>query len=514
MFNPDFYPTPLGVVEYMISQIDVNGKVILEPSAGSGNIVDALFKHGSKQVLTYEIEPDLQKIVATKSKLLGSDFLESKPEQLSHINAIIANPPFSTGGKHILKMWEVAPEGCEIISLCNSNTLEVDYTRERRELNALISNHGTSENLGDCFATAERKTGVSVTMVKLFKPVSSKEFEWEGFFMDEEDEVLTGPGIMQYNEVRSIVNRYTAAVDTFDEYLTTSERMNALLKPIGIKDNFSCSVSHGKTVTTKEEFSKELQKSSWDWIFKKMNIEKFITSGVLKDINKFVEQQQKYPFSMRNIYRMFEIIVGTRKQTMDRAIVEIFDKITKHYDDNRYQVEGWKTNSHYIVNKKFIFPYMCKKGWHGEIDTSYDSENKMDDINKVLCYLTGQDYSGMLSFYQRIRLKDCYLSLDGKKVTDKQVAEIKGEGSKYTYDSPFNFANEEAAKEFHQTYFSHKKEVIYSCPEWGQWADWDFFEFKCYKKGTVHFKFKDLDVWAVFNRRVAEIKGFPLPEKL
>lgn len=515
MFNPDFYPTPQGVAEYLISQIDVKNKIILEPSAGSGNLVEALFKHGAKQVLTYEIEPDLQKIVATKSKLLGDDFLKATAEELSHIQAIIANPPFSQGGKHILHMWEVAPEGCEIIALCNTNTLEIEHTRERRELNLLIRDYGSSENLGNCFSDAERKTGVEVSMVKLFKPVSSKKFEWDGFFMDEDEEVLTGPGIMQHNEVRSIVNRYVAAVDTFDEFMTTSNRMNSLLKPIGITDNFSCSVSHGKQVTTKEEFSKELQKTSWKWIFKKMNIEKYVTSGVLKDINRFVEEQQKYPFTMRNIYRMFEIIVGTRKQTMDRAIIEIFDKITKHYHDNRYSVEGWKTNSHYLVGKKFIFPYMIGIGWHGEIDVNYRSEHEMDDINKILCYLTGKDFNGMLSFYQRIKtIKNCYLALDGKKVTDVQVKEITGQGSSYTYNHPFDFESVEAAKEFHQTYFSHKEATIYERPEWGQWTDWDFFEFRCYKKGTIHFKFKDLDVWALFNRKVAEIKGFPLPEKI
>lgn len=39
-----------------------------------------------------------------------------------------------------------------------------------------------------------------------------------------------------------------------------------------------------------------------------------------------------------------------------------------------------------------------------------------------------------------------------------------------------------------------------------------FFEIKGYKKGTVHVKFKDDKIWALFNRRVAEIKGYPLPE--
>lgn len=42
--NPDFYPTPVEVIEQMMMGEDIIGKTILEPSAGSGNIVDWLKK--------------------------------------------------------------------------------------------------------------------------------------------------------------------------------------------------------------------------------------------------------------------------------------------------------------------------------------------------------------------------------------------------------------------------------------------------------------------------------------
>lgn len=29
----------------------------------------------------------------------------------------------------------------------------------------------------------------------------------------------------------------------------------------------------------------------------------------------------------------------------------------------------------------------------------------------------------------------------------------------------------------------------------------------------MHFEFKNDDVWAMFNQRVAKLKGYPLPEK-
>lgn len=470
MFNPDFYPTPPEIIDYMLADVDVNNKVILEPSAGKGNIVDALKIFGAKQVLTFENEPDLQTIVSEKSTLLGSDFLDCTKEQVSHINAIIANPPFSVGGRHILHMWEIAPEGCEIIALCNTNTLEKDFTRERKMLNNLVRDYGRAEHLGSSFVKAERKTDVQVSLIRLFKPLLSDKADWDGFFMEEENEA-EGSGIMPYNEVRSIVQRYIGAVQCFDKFTAVNKEINDLLSPVGLNSGFGCQVSYDKKVTTKEDFSKELQKESWKWIFKKMNVGKYVTSGVMEDINKFVEEQQKYPFTMKNIYRMFEIIIGTREQTMNRALVEVFDKLTKHHHDNRYQVEGWKTNSHYLVNKKFILEYVTEVTWGGEMGFNYrGNEDKLCDLHKALSYLTGDE------------------PLDIERGADKE-----GNYEKITTLRAWK----------------NGKKI-----DFGSWYDWGFFEVKGFKKGTLHCKFKDENVWALFNRKIAEIKGFPLPEKL
>ena len=48
----------------------------------------------------------------------------------------------------------------------------------------------------------------------------------------------------------------------------------------------------------------------------------------------------------------------------------------------------------------------------------------------------------------------------------------------------------------------------------GEWYQWGFFRFKAYLKGTVHFEFKDDEVWAAVNARYARIKGQVLPEQL
>lgn len=74
MFNPDFYPTPEAVIFEMLEGVNINEKIILEPSAGKGNIIDYLNQNGAKEVLFCEINEDLQKISQDKARFLTSDF--------------------------------------------------------------------------------------------------------------------------------------------------------------------------------------------------------------------------------------------------------------------------------------------------------------------------------------------------------------------------------------------------------------------------------------------------------
>ena len=447
MFHKEFYPTPIDVLQLM--QIDCDNKIVLEPHAGKGDIIDFCFNNGAKDVLAIEINEDLQKIVKEKAKLIGSDFLECKPEQISHINLIVMNPPFSNADKHILHAYEIAPDGCEIIALCNYQTIENQYAY--RKLNSLISNYGISSNLGDVFSTAERTTGIDIGLIKLYKPISSNDFQFEGFFMDEEEEEQQGEGIMQYNEVRSLVNRYVDTMKSFDLMKDSIDRINRITSQIGLSE-VRLSIGYDKNITDKKEFGKEIQKQSWKHIFNKMNMEKYVTSGVMKDINKFVETQEKVPFTMKNIYKMLEIIVGTRQQTFNRALEEAVDNFTRHTHDNRYMVNGWKTNSGHMLNKKFICEGIVEVSYGGKLQVRYDSYNgrKINDLVKILCNITAKDYNSIGDIY-------------------------------------------------------HLKDITSNT-----WYEWAFFEVKFFKKGTMHIKFKDLKDWYLLNKAYGELKGFVL----
>lgn len=462
IFEEEFYPTPKEVIDRMMMGVNVSGKVVLEPSAGTGNIVDWLKEAGAREVLACEINYDLQRIVSQKCDLICDDFLKLTSEEISHIDMIVMNPPFSNAAQHILHAFEIAPAGCEIIAICNSQTIENTYSMERKRLKEIIEFNGGTEDLEQCFKNAARPTDVWVTLVKLYKPGEGNH-EFDGYlFSDEEEEEYNGSeGLMPYNVIRDVVNRYIMAVSKFDAVMAASQEINDLTSLIG-----GCSIKFGAyrsnknfhSTVTHEMFKKQLQKESWNFIFNKLNMNKFVTSKVRETINNFVEQQQNVPFTMRNIYTMLDMIVKTQGNRMNQSLVEAFDLICSFSAENSTAGETWRTNANYMVNRKFIVPYMCSydSRWpNSYVESSYSGNaNKIDDLNTALNYISGTQFNQNLRQF----------------LWDKKIP-------------------------------------------WGEWVEWGYFRIKGFKKGTMHFEFLDEKLWMDFNQRVAKIKGWALPKK-
>ncbi len=456
MFGQEFFPTPSHVIEMMCEGVKMDRKTILEPSAGKGDIVDYLLNHGA-EVVVCETNKDLQSILKTKCNIIEDDFFKLTSEKISHVSAIVMNPPFSNADKHILHAFNIAPAGCNIVALCNIETVNNTRYSSREELHTIIENFGQWQDIGNVFNEAERRTNVNVALITIHKPGESTESEFEGFFTEEEAEQEQFNGLMPYNFVRDLVNRYIGAIKIYDEQLTAAVKMNSLTSSF-YSSSLAFHCTEGEKPKHRNEFKKDLQKNAWNFIFNKMNMQKYATRGLKEDINKFVEQQQHIPFTMKNIYRMLEIVIGTQEQRMDKSLLEVFDKVTQHSSDNKYNVEGWKTNSHYLLTEKFIIPHVFKSGYRGEVQTNYNGwEEPVNDIVKALCYITGFNYDDV------------------------------------TYKTLYDFC--------------HTIKM-----EFGQWHSWGFFEVKAYKKGTAHFKFQNKDHWAQFNQRIAKLKGYPLFE--
>ncbi len=468
--NADFYPTPTDVINTMMIGEDILGKTILEPSAGSGNIVSWLKDNGAGEIIACEKDKILQKLLAGKCELIADDFLSVTSERVSHVDYIVMNPPFSDGVKHIKHAFNIAPAGCIIIALCNSSNLENRYSSGRQELSELVELYGSSEYLGNVFDTAERKTNVGVSLIKLYKDGEAED-EFVGYiFSDEEDSLDRNEteGLVQYNVIRDMVNRYTSAVKLFDETMNAANKINEVAKFSDEKNGyipirFTTVDTRGSAVNiTRQQYKKQLQRYYWRIIFNKLNMEKYATNGLREQINKFIEKQVNVPFTMHNIYQVINMVVQTTGQRMDKALLEAFDLICSFSAENSTAGEKWKTNANYMVNRKFIVPYMT------DYDARYSTLNermrmiysgnatRIEDVIKALCYVTGTNYDEITN------LRD----------------------------------------------FVYRNDLSY-----GTWYEWGFFRIKGFKKGTMHFEFLDKDVWIRFNQQVAKQREWVLPKK-
>lgn len=492
MFNPNFYPTPKHVYNKM--DVNPNGKTILEPHGGAGHLIDFLKDDGAKHILTCETDIKLAEIAMRKAHFLKPDFLDVVSLEISHIDIIVMNPPFDNADKHIIHAFDIAPPGCEIFALVNSETINNQFSKSRQRLATIIKDFGTSYSIGRAFSSAERMTNIDISVIKIIKP-SEEQSEFGDFFSMDEDEAFGSEsnGLIQFNEIRSIVQSYVQSIKDYRSFKVQATSLQNSLSRLNISAPIKVEITYDKGVTDEVSFTKEIQKKAWSFVFQKVKAEKYLTKGVKEDLNKFIEQNQQYPFTMKNIFAMLDVLMQTRSQTLNKALVEAVDHYTMYTSENRYNVEGWKTNSGHCLNEKFIVNRLANLKYKGGLEFTYyhDYMDRLNDLIKVICFITGTDYDSLTPI--------TWASCPKPYVYSGQDAFWDSELKQYDFSKPRDFnSRPDGINRFepNKRYSSH------------------FFEFKMFKKQTVHFKFKDKKVWEALNRAYAKAKGQVLPEKL
>lgn len=470
MFNKNFYPTPKDVISIMIDDIkylyDYN---ILEPSAGKGDIIDYIIeknthKYGcnisKENIYCIESDIELQHILRDKGyQLLDNDFLTHNSDII--YDYIIMNPPFDDGAKHLLKAFEIS-KGAEIRCLLNAETIKNPYSKERQLLEEIIKqNNGEIIELGKCFSKSERKTNIDIVMVKLKDNNYENEFNFDGYSKYENEfnyENIQHNDIARNDHFDVLETKYNKIKQLFSEYLKLKSEMEYYTKDL-IMDSDSIEdmiiESQPTSYNNKDyynSFVTKLKTSSWKNIFKNTKINSVITNKVKDDITKNQLQQSKMAFTKDNIDKLFVDLYMNKDNIMKSCVSEAFDIMTKYYDENRCHIEGWKTNDQWKVNRKVILPYMRDSFMpKNYVDINYDSRETIEDIEKALCFITGKVFVNCNSII---------------KVTRENTLAL------------------------------------------GKWHDSEFFEFKMFKKGTMHFKFKDEYTYQQFNIIACEGKNW------
>lgn len=123
----DFYATPLEAVYALLDNYDAikPGDIILEPSAGSGNIIEALRRRGYKNHIdAIELrEVERWNLIPLADNIEITNFLDLDPWH-SRYHVIIGNPPYSLAQEFIDKSLDLLVPGGRLIFLLRTNFLE------------------------------------------------------------------------------------------------------------------------------------------------------------------------------------------------------------------------------------------------------------------------------------------------------------------------------------------------------------------------------------------------------
>lgn len=485
MFDKNFYPTPDILIEKMVKGLFFRtGTKILEPSAGKGDILDYIqTKHSIKSSALFCIEKntDLQGILRSKGyKLIDSNFLEYKCE--TTFNFIIMNPPFDHADKHLLKALEVS-NGAEIRCLYPTESISNPYSKERKLVIELIDKHnGTVENLGSCFIDSERATNVRVSLISIPKREVKKQFEFANFTSDTAFTMadLETNALESTDVLESIVHRYTKAKEVFVEFLKKKQELEFYTKGLIARDinNIIKETDNSNYDTFFEGFVGELKSSCWKSILEKTKIETLITNKVRKDFNVLIDEQRNLAFTRDNIESLLSLLMSNQGNIMLNCVLDVFDFLTEYHEDNRIYFEGWKTNKSWKVTKRVIVPSVFSSKDVLEF-SYYANSDKITDIEKALCFVSGKKYEGI----KHNTIRELVTSREKELVTHKDKW-----GKEYSY------------------YENVRKYLAI-----GVWHDSEFFKFKGFKKGTLHLEFKDKDVYEKFNKLACQGKSWLPP---
>ena len=426
--NRDYYPTPGKLIDKMLSGIDFDKiETILEPSAGNGNIVDALrqkeeihnkyhrYEEYKIDIDCIEVDPNLQHILKGKEyRVVHNDFLTY--DTMKEYSLIIMNPPFSNGCKHLLKALEMQSRtGGAVICLLNAETIRNAYTNERLDLQRKLTEYNAEiEFIQDAFLEdAERKTNVEIALIKVYIPKVQKEsFIWNGLKKSQKEREYVATESTQLIDsdlFKAIVNQYQLEVEAGTKLIKEYFAMQPfILSEFGKneetgetiqKGNCILSLKVGNKELSVNQYIREVRGKYWKALFQNPKFIGQLTNNLQSEFYNKINELCDYDFSLYNIYQLKIDIQKKVASGIEDTILKLFDEFSNkyHYYDemskNIHYYNGWKTNKAWIINKKVIIPLNGYRdlqfSWGGFRPTYYDTVKKLQDIEKCFNYLDG-----------------------------------------------------------------------------------------------------------------------------
>lgn len=476
MINKDFYPTPSELIDKMLTGVQLDKiNIILEPSAGKGDIVEAIMRktkyscYTQPEIDCVEIDKDLISALKGKNfKVVHNDFLTF--ETFKKYDLIVANFPFSDGDKHLLKALNMQSQGGGIVCLVNAETIRNPYTNTRKEIVQKLTELDASiEYIENAFVNAERPTNVEVALIKVFIPQAEKSsLFFEGLktkrYVTYDHNCMELTTFANQNDyIEFAVEQYNREVELGIKLINEYEAMKPYIKtsiPKEGEQDYSTPILNLQVMdygsarfADVNEYIRIVRYKYWDALFSDKKFVGNLTRNLVSSLHCKLEELKDYDFSVWNIMTIKEELIKNTIKGIEDTILDLFEDFTIRYSwnpetsKNIHYYNGWCSNKAYKINKKIIMPYNAYDRIWGRLDLGWKQQSKFTDIVKVFHYLAG------------------------KNKLDVNVEQKFREG--YTTD-----------------------------------IDLGYFSCTFYKKGTCHITFKDLDLLEKFNLYGSQRKGW------
>ena len=424
-FDSEFYPTPKKLCGEMIGLVDwkkVN--TMLEPSAGKGDIVDAVkgyfhcvdkWSNMRVDVDCVEIDENLRYILKGKEyRVVHDDFMSYETNK--SYDLIMMNPPFSVGARHLLKAISMQENGGQIVCLLNAETVRNPYSNERKALLQKFEKYGAKvKYIKGAFGESERRTDVEIAIVYINIESNNSESEIFEKMKKAQEERYTAQGINEVapnNSIEFLLQSYELESSVGVEFLKEYNRISPRLIADEKYKESMIKVCIGKNEVSKvdsktiNEYLKLLRLKYWRKLFDTPEMRDMMTSEIANEYDKKISEMKDYEFSEYNIKQVFLDIREQLLNGVDNEMDKLFDKLScehSYWDDcknNIHYYNGWKTNKAHKVNYKVIIPcngydttYVCKRGSYKSVYEnhikSYKCYSTLADIEMTLSYLEG-----------------------------------------------------------------------------------------------------------------------------
>lgn len=471
-----FYPTPASIASKMLEGIKWDYvSTILEPSAGKGNLAEAINEkwkiyrcsrryYAEEQradIDCIEVDPNLRAILKEKKfRVVHDDFLTY--QTMKRYSLIIMNPPFEDAVRHILKAISLLDANGTLVALCNAETIRNHsaYNERYQLFRALTDNNAEITYHQGEFLKAERKTDVEIAMIRYKAPAADlrdslileKLRPAHKYVSMQESEYAA---LSKADFVEAIIDRYNYEVESGLRLIQEYRAVSSVLSS-------SMSLMIGTESAHENRWIRECRHKYWSTLFASPQFIEQLTTNLRTQLYNRVKELEDYEFSFYNIKEIMVQMNAQVTQGVEATIMALFDDWTRkyHWDENaqnRHYFDGWRTNDAFAVNKKVILPLRGYTDWGSRIDPefrAYNVRDKLMDIEKVFNYL------------------------DGGRTPEKNLIDVLQEAEKSG-----------ETKKLESKYF--------------------FLTF--YKKGTAHLEFKDMNLLARFNIFAARGKNWLPP---